>query len=167
MDEHRRQHGADPDRSEEDRVERPERTAEHRIRDGALHDRDRVDVDERVAEADDREGRRARPRRVGQGDQCQRDAEQHDPEAEVRRQPVPGGQDECDETAHEPAGADGGVEVADPALAGPEQVERDDDDQHLERPHHERLGRVETRENAQVAVAEDRARTCRHLCEAP
>jgi len=142
-------------------VECPERTTQHGVGYCALHDRDRVDVDEGVAEADDHEACERDRRRIEHGDQREWQAEEHDAEAEVRREAVPGGQHECHEAAYQSAHSDCGVQVADPTFTHPEQVEGNDDDENLERACHKGLGGVDAGEKAEVgrepAVREENA----------
>ena len=61
-----------------------------------------------------------------------------------------------DEPADEPTDADGGVEQADARLVEVEQLERRDDDEHVQRAGDERLRRVEADEGAQLRLPDDR-----------
>ena len=147
---------ADPERRAQEALERSERATEHRVGDDALHDRQRVDVDDRVPDADHAER--------GDGDEGdrhashenEREAEQRKPEREVARETAACREDEGDEPADQPTDSDGGVEEADAGLVEVEQLERRDDDEHVERSGDERLRPVQADERAQVRLPDDR-----------
>ena len=73
------------------------------------------------------------------GQQHDRDAPEHERERERLGEP-PARDAHGEEGADEAARADGRVQQADPARARVEDVERDDDDQHVQRAADERLG---------------------------
>ena len=80
----------------------------------------------------------------------ERQPEEREPDGEVPRQPSPRREDERDEAADEPADADGGVEEPDTRRVEVEQLERRDDDEHVERARDERLRRIEADERPEV-----------------
>ena len=137
-------------------VERAERPAENRVGHCPLHDRQRVDVDDRVAdpehaERDDGDDGEREPT-----EDRERQPEEREPEREVAGQAPARGEDERDEAADEPADADGGVEEPDTRLVEVEQLERRDDDEHVERARDERLRGVEADQRPQGRLAHDR-----------
>ena len=109
----RREEAAEPDRAEQEALEHAEHAPQHLVRDGALHDRERVDVDERVAEPDHPERDERSGNGRGRPQEHERDAEEHDAEAEVGSEPAPRREDERHEASDEAARSEGGVEVAD------------------------------------------------------
>ena len=156
VDEHRCEHGAEPERREQEPLEGAEGPAQDVVGDGALHDRQGVHVDDRVPDADDREGDHRDHGDRDAADQREREPEEREPQREVAGQPPAGREEQRDEPADEPADADGGVEEADAGVVEVEELEGGDDDEHVERAGDEGLGRVEPDERAERRLAHDR-----------
>ena len=88
--------------------------------------------------------------------ESERQPEQRKADREVPRETAAAGEDERDEPSDEPSDADRGVEQPDARRLQVEQLERGDDDEHVERARDERLGRVEADERPQRRLAGDR-----------
>ena len=81
---------------------------------------------------------------------------QDDADPEVGREPLATDQGERGQRAQNAADAQGRVQQADSGVTSMQQLERGDDDEYADRAGDERLGRVQTDDDTQAAVAGDR-----------
>ena len=153
VDEHRRGHRAEPDTGGDERLEDPEHPGEHRVRRHAHRQREERHVGDRVAQTDDREQGQRQPLPGHGADQHERQAPQHQRQREPRAEVAAADEQRDAERPDHATGADGGPQRRDPRVAGPQQLERQHDHQHVQSAAHERLGEPEPEDQPQVAVA--------------
>ena len=138
-----------------------EHAGQHLVVDDALKEREAGDVLDAVGDADQRDEREGEHRGGSAGEQCDRDAPEHERERKRLGEPLPRDAHR-EEGADEAARADGRVEEADPARALVEDVERDDDDQHVQRAADERLGDHQGDHDARPGLGREDAEAREH-----
>ena len=149
-------HG-DPDL--EDAEHPPEHVLVHR----SLKQREARHVEQRVTDADDAETyERPSGPRPG-SDKSYRSAPEHECHAEDAGQLAASDEPDGGEPAGERAGAERRVQPAEARLTHAEQLDRSDDEEHIEQPAHHRLRVEEQHDQAGVGLLRKRADTAEQL----
>ncbi len=139
LDRERREERPDPHGRDHDELEEPEDAADHALVHVLLHAREPRDVEEAVREPRQRQAQQGH--RTFGPDPDQHERETPAGQGELERSAEPAAADEADagERAEDAADAERGSEDADARFADPEELDRDDHEQHAERAPHERL----------------------------
>ena len=157
-DKERGEQRAQPDRADEDALEQAEHPRQHLVGDRPLQQRDRGEVDDRHAGSEHGEQQRASAAVPGIAATRMIGAPQStspSPKSEaIRRRPSSAA---ATQRADDPARADRAVEDPDPRVAEIEQLQRGDDDEHVQRARDEVLGAVEPDDEPKPRIGVDRA----------
>jgi hypothetical protein len=166
-DDYRRDHGAQGDAERDERLEHAEHASEHGVRGHANGQRVEGHVDHRVAQPDEGQHRQRHPVAGRDADDRERQAPEH-PAGGAPGSQVPAADEQRDrEQPDHSSGADRGPEGGHPGVARAQQLERQHDGQHVERPPHERLGEPEPEDQPEIPVTGRRVQAVDRVAQQP